>query len=350
MQTINFYIERIIAIALLLLSMISCSKEESSINNLNETIYIRHENADMPAHIHGNGSEKVFLIILHGGPGANGLAYRVNSIRKEIEENNAVVYFDQRGSGVSQGNYCEDDISIDLMVDDVLALAKVIRSKYGKDSKLFLMGHSWGGTLGTAVLLKNQSEFSGWIDVDGAHNHKGLYDEYKRILQITADEQISLGNSIEFWEDMLDDVKAVGSDWSIENHLRLNSLAITAEGTLQDDQIFYESEFDRGDNVQRPNGLQMNWNMGLIGHILDYKNDLNQISYTNRLSEITIPSLVLWGKYDLSVPLIFAHEAHDSLGSNDKEIFIFEKSGHSPFLTEPDLFGDELIEFINTYK
>jgi hypothetical protein len=37
------------------------------------------------------------------------------------------------------------------------------------------MGHSWGGTLGPATLLKDQSDFLGWIDVDGAHNTKDIY-------------------------------------------------------------------------------------------------------------------------------------------------------------------------------
>ena len=74
------------------------------------------------------------------------------------------------------------------------------------------------------------------------------------------------------------------------------------------------------------------------------------INYTDRLSEITIPSLVLWGKHDMVVPIRFAQEAYDNLGSNEKKIVFFEKSGHSPMATEPDLFADEVIEFINQNK
>ena len=157
----NIFLTRLIIVAtmLLILGVISCSKENLNLNNLDETIIVRHKNADMPAYIHGNGSEKVFLIVLHDGPGGNGLKYRVNTIRTEIEKNNAVVYFDQRGSGNSQGNYSDKEVSLDIMAEDVLALAKIIKSKYGNDSKLFLMGHTWGGAMGTAVLLKNQNHF-----------------------------------------------------------------------------------------------------------------------------------------------------------------------------------------------
>jgi pimeloyl-ACP methyl ester carboxylesterase len=197
MQKIILRKRLIIAFIFLMLFNFSCSKEEINYNNLNETFFVRHKNADMPAHVHGNGSEKVFLIILHGGPGGSGIGYRGNTIRSEIEKNNAVVYFDQRGSGSSQGNYTDEDVSIDIMAEDVLALTKVIRAKFGDDSKLFLMGHSWGGTLGPAVLLKNQDEFLGWIDVAGYHDPIGTYEEYKMVLTQSANEQIALGNSID---------------------------------------------------------------------------------------------------------------------------------------------------------
>lgn len=340
----------ILAFTLMMLGNFSCSKEDINLNDLNETFFVRHKQADMPAHVYGNGSKKVFLIILHGGPGGNGLGYRTNTIRTEIEKNNAVVYFDQRGSGTSQGNYAEESVSIDIMAEDVLALAKAIKVKYGDDSKLFLMGHSWGGTLGTAVLLKNQDDFLGWIDVDGSHDPAGTYDEYKMVLTQSANEQIALGNSVDYWQSVLDVVQNIGPNYSTDHHLRLNRLANTVDGVLMEDRFINERMVDLGDKPQRSNGLLDLWNKNQIGYILDYKKGLNEVSFTDRLSEITIPSLILWGKYDHSVPALNAQEAFDNLGSSDKEIFIFEKSGHNPFNTEPNLFSDKVIEFINMHE
>jgi len=339
-----------LAFTLLALFNFSCSKEDFDLNDLDETFFVRHKNADMPAHVHGNGSEKVFLIILHGGPGGVGLGYRVNTIRSEIEKNNAVVYFDQRGSGSAQGNYSEDDVSIDLMAEDVLALAKVIKAKFGDDSKLFLMGHSWGGTLGPATLLKDQDEFVGWIDVNGGHNHAGLYKEYQVILAQSANDQIALGNSVEFWQDVLDVVQNIDTNFSVDNHLRLNTVANKVDEILAQDNIINESTIIFGDNPQRSNGLLDLWNSGKIGRILDYQEGLNEVSYTDRLPEITLPSMVIWGRHDHVIPVKFAHEAFDNLGSLDKELYIFERSGHGPMNTEPDLFSEKVIEFINKYK
>jgi len=337
----------IIGIILSSLSISSCSKEDINSADLNETIFVRHKNADMPARIYGNGSEKVFLIILHGGPGSSGLQYRANTIRTEIEKNNAVVYFDQRGSGSSQGNYAEKDVSIDIMAEDVLALAKVIKAKYGNDAKLFLMGHSWGGALGPATLLKNQSLFAGWIDVNGSHDPKGLYDNYKIVLPKMADNQIALGNSVDYWESILDLVKNTGA-YSLENYYKLNRAANGVAEILASDNVINEAKADFGNDTPSENGPIVNWNKNRIAQILDEKGLNENVSFTARLSEIKLPSIVLWGKYDVVVPTIYAQEAFDNLGACYKELFIFEKSAHSPMYSEPDLFAEKIIEFINT--
>lgn len=341
---------KILAIIIMVLSIFSCSKEESDISDLQETIYVRHKNADMPAYIYGNGSEKVFLIILHGGPGGNGLSYRINTIRTEIEKNNAVVYFDQRGSGNSQGNYSEEDLSVDLMAEDVLALAKVIKTKYGDDSKLFLMGHSWGGTLGPAALLKNQDDFAGWIDVDGTHDPKGLYDNYRVILKENAEEQIALGNSVDHWNEVLDKIQNTSQKYDTDDFFTLNRAALNAENHLEEDKVINEGKTSFSNDTPGHNPFTFLWNSNGITNILAYKKGLwEKVTYTDRLHEITIPSLILWGKYDLVVPTVYAQEAFDNLGSNDKEIYIFEKSAHSPMVNEPDLFADKVISFINSH-
>lgn len=338
-----------IAVALLLLlNIFSCSQEEINLSNLNETIYLRHRQADMPAYIHGNASEKVFLIYLHGGPSGMGLEARINTMITEVEANNAVVYFDQRGSGNAQGNYSEEEVSIDAMAEDVLALVKVLRARYGNDLKFFLMGASWGGTLGPATLLKNQEAFLGWIDVAGAHSPKSMYNEYQISLLDKANEQIALGNSVPHWEGVLELIDKVGSSYSDEDFSKLNGKAHESEVILAKDLVINEQRLLGEDGTERSfpgrNNLQT-----LI--ILTVKKGLyRDVSFTDRLPDITIPSLILWGKHDLVVPTKFAHEAFDHLGAAHKELFIFERTGHSPLESEPDLFAEKVIEFINEYR
>ncbi|GAB1855555.1 alpha/beta fold hydrolase [Flavobacteriaceae bacterium MHTCC 0001] len=346
-KSINIYM-KVLLLAMLLCSVFSCSTDDN-LNNLNETLFVRHKNADMPAYIHGNASEKVFLIILHGGPGGFGLAHRGATIKSKIEKECAVVYFDQRGSGMAQGSYSKDEINIDIMAEDILALAKVIKHKYGNDSKLFLMGHSWGGTLGPASLLKDQSYFLGWINVDGAHNPQNIYTAYINNFRRVALEQIEIGNNIDYWESIIDLTNTVQPTYNLDDLGTLNSEAVEAEIKLRNSGLINKEEEIDSKIIFKYNILTLIRNMIKIQSILD--EDLFQnINYTNRLTEITIPSLVLWGKYDMVVPVQFANESFDNLGSKDKELIVFEKSGHSPMFSEPELFADKVIQFINRHK
>ncbi|MEX0275805.1 MAG: alpha/beta fold hydrolase, partial [Flavobacteriaceae bacterium] len=110
-----------------------------------------------------------------------------------------------------------------------------------------------------------------------------------------------------------------------------------------------ESRFDGV--PENHNSFITSWNTIKIQSILIGNEAIfEKVSYTNRLQEITIPSLVLWGKYDMIVPTVYAQEAFENLGSNDKELFIFQKSAHSPMFTEPDVFAEKVINFINQHK
>jgi len=347
MQKTAIYKLKIVLIAFIVLSISSCSKDED-LGNLSDTIIVRHKNADMPAYIHGNGSEKIFLITLHGGPGGMGLSFRGTAFNS-IENTCAVVYFDQRGSGMAQGNYSEDGITIDIMAEDVLALVKVIRKKYGGDSRFFLLGHSWGGTLGIATLLKNQDEFLGWIQVDGTHNPRDLYLEYIANFERVAAEQIKIGNSISFWESVNKLLVDVDTEFNRDDIQRLNNKAFEAEKKLRSDNLINRPRGGRDDLVFKYNLLTFYWN------VLNTQSKLDPgiqgiLSYTDRLPEIKTPSLILWGKHDMVVPTVLAQEAYDNLGSNIKKLVIFEKSGHSPFGGEADLFAEEVILFIDQNK
>ena len=344
MQLISNTYPKALVVIVVLCTLFSCSKDENT-SNLEDTLFVRHKDADMPAYIHGNASDNIFLIMLHGGPGGIGLGYRGPAF-DSIEKTCAVVYFDQRGSGMAQGSYSEDGINVDIMAEDILALVKVVKRKYGDDAQFFLMGHSWGGALGPATLLKDQSDFLGWINVDGAHNGKGMYSEYISNFRRVASEQIEAENDLEYWNDIIELTSNVAPTYNMNDMRTLNSESFAAENELKNTGLINKQVKNNYNTILNYNLLTMFWNQLNTQSILD--DDLFENSdYTDRLSEITIPSLVLWGKHDMVVPIRFAQEAFDNLGSSEKELVIFKNSGHSPMGTEPNLFAEEVIAFIN---
>ena len=347
MQAIGYAKYKLALIALLVFCLSSCS-EEDDLSDLSDTIIVRHMDADMPAYIFGNGAEKVFLITLHGGPGGMGLSFRGTAFTS-IENTCAVVYFDQRGSGMAQGSYDEDGISIDIMAQDVLALVKVLKLKYGSESRFFLLGHSWGGTLATATLLKDQRDFLGWIQVDGTHSPRDLYAEYLSNFERVAAEQISAGNSIPFWESVNEMVEEVDPQFNRDDVPRLNTKAFDAEQELSGDDLINSPGGGRDDLVFQYNLLTFYWNVLNTQSLLDP--DIQGIlSYTDRLSEITLPTLILWGEYDMVIPVAIAEEAYANIGSSEKRVVIFEKSGHSPMGSVADQFAAEVNLFIDQNK
>jgi len=338
-------ITSIISLALVLLFS-SCEKDDLS-STLSDVLYIKHKGAEMPAYIYGNGKEKIFLIILNGGPGGKGLEYRIGGV-KDLEENYAVVYFDQRGSGMSTGNYSKSEITPALMAEDVLALVKVLKYKYGNDLKLFLLGHSWGGLLGTKVMLTDQSQFKGWIEVDGGHNLKHLYNDLIVRFNEVADGQISENHSIGYWNEVKEKIKNLGDEGcSDENASELNQLGFDSEIYLRKDDVlgkqsgisiditnyFYEESL----LITAISSVVVNNNLSYIW---------TEIDYTQELNTITIPSMVMWGKYDLVIPYNQGEDAYNHLGSSKKTWVSFEESGHSPMMDEYEKFTNEVIKFI----
>ena len=102
--------------------------------------------------------------------------------------------------------------------------------------------------------------------------------------------------------------------YSLQNYYRLNGAANGVARVLAADNVINNAVGDFGNDTPSEKPLRVTWNMNQIGSIFDEKGLNENVSFTNRLSEITIPSLVLWGTYDVVVPTLYAQEAFDNFG------------------------------------
>ena len=153
-----------LSVLLLALLSIGCGRQEIR-QNLDDTIWVRNQGADMPVYVHGNLESKVIMLVVHGGPGGNGPEYRSGSYAEDLENKYAIAYWDQRGQGMSHGKYATEEITIETMVDDLRAVILVLKEKY-KGTKVFVYGHSWGGTLTAKFMVTSdyQNLADGWIE------------------------------------------------------------------------------------------------------------------------------------------------------------------------------------------
>lgn len=334
----------------------SCEKknERATVDIIN----VVRDNATIPAYIYGNVSSEVFIILLHGGPGGSGIGYRGGQYSEMLESEFAVVYTDQRGQGMSQGNFKGETLTPEHLSGDVYALALTIQEKYDTDN-IFLMGHSWGGLLGSQVMtdpLYSQI-FRGWIEVDGAHDMPFTFKSGVRKIDSIATEQIDNGRSIGFWDGAMNTISNFDTvNITIEEFSELNALCYEAEQQLITDGVVWEPDIEfaldaLGGTIFVNNGVTT-FVSSLVSNSTIINNGLIDYSLTDKLKDIDKPSLLLWGKYDMVVPLELGIDAFNKIGvdESDKKLVIFGSSAHSPMVTEPLRFSSEVIEFVDKYK
>lgn len=333
-------------IAIITILIASCNLDKENLNNLNQTIQVRNNNADMPVYLRGNITSKTIILIVHGGPGGNGYQYRQGEWAINLEKKYAIAYWDQRGQGMSQGKYKANKITINQMVEDMNAVVKVLKTKFGENTKIYALGHSWGGTLSAKYVTTKdyQKNINGWIEVDGAHDlKKNKIESVKRYITI-ANEQIAANNHINEWTEILNWVKTIDTtNISKMETNKLNDKGYKAQKWLREDKVL--NKLSKKDTPNSPiNPLTSKITGNFTNSML--ANEISETALTNELHKITIPVLILWGKYDIVVPMALGYDTYNKISSTNKKIVIFEKSGHTPMLYEWQKFNNAIIGFI----
>jgi len=102
---------------------------------------------------------RAILIIVHGLAEHSG-RYK-NVVEYFVPKGYAVYGFDQRGHGRSEGARCYVDRFSDL-ITDLHTFVTMVRG-FHPGTKLFMVGHSIGGTIATAYAIQYQNELAGLV-------------------------------------------------------------------------------------------------------------------------------------------------------------------------------------------
>ncbi len=328
--------------------------------------YVKRDNARFPVWVRGDKDDDTFVVIVHGGPGSTGTQYFHYGAFAGLESQYGVVYWEERASGYSQGNGKggQENLNAEETARDLEAVVDVIQSKYSPKS-VFLLGHSWGGVLGTAFLGNNvdrRQKVDGWIEVSGGHNWELGQELSVAWVQSKAHDFIddfkSSDSEKEYWQEALDwyDANPVG-EWedvdTMQWILRHVAYVEAADG------YFLSCN---GDVVEKHlseiPGLDLHRIMPFSGAWAWFTDqgaplwESQRSITTDKMDQITLPSLIVWGRHDGILPVALAQDAYDRLGTpvSDKSIVIFENSAHSPMFEERDAFNSAVSDFIERYK
>ncbi len=337
----------------LLLIMNSCHKEEITVaTHASNTFYVENNNASMRVLVEGNTASKTFLLFVHGGPGTSSYFYNTDYISQHLEDKYAMVYWDQRNTGGSQGTSNGSKLNLNQYVDDLKKVIDVLKYRWGQDISVFILGHSWGGLITSSFLVTNdnQNMVKGWICMDGNHNFK-LNDELSRQkLLTTGEEQISLGKHVKEWTKIVDYCKAHAGviDYTVSN--TLNGFAADAEEYIDDIEPFNPYRHLKDYAIKNKYPVMPMLLNHMYSSNADFNKDLLNVETSSQLYKVNIPVLLMYGKYDFICPAGLGEDIYSKVSSESKSLFIFEKSGHNGVFQQPDVFCWQIDNFLKNHK
>jgi proline iminopeptidase len=263
------------------------------------------------------------VVFLHGGPG-QGSAHFDALAGPYMERDLRVVYFDQRGSGYSE-RPASGDYALATLIEDVEALRRTLGV-----SKIALMGHSFGGLLALEYAAKYPQNVSHLVFVGG------LWDmdfqcrlRGRRLAELRPDAYARVARD------------TIGPDGKPRNHCGLEFAAFRgAEREAYNTQLMFPDPSVRAriDSVNVAKGVR---NTGELSRALFSGGQRYEFRAYDRL---TMPVVVVAGRHDGAAQPEGLRELAGRLPN--ARYVEYERSGHYPYLDEPDRFAREVTAFV----
>lgn len=345
--------KRIILILLFATFCFSCQKEEITFSaDATDVFYVDNNGASMRVMVNGNTLSNTYLIVIHGGPGAGSFFYDTPYINSTLGSKYALVYWDQRNAGASQGSVNGSRLNLGQMTDDLVKVIEVLKYRYGKNISLFLLAHSFGGMIAIDFLTKNdnQDQLKGYINLDASHNYPLNDTLTRQKLLIESRYQLSLNSSTGSWKQIFDYCNSHKGNFTFEQSQQLETYAGDAENMIDSiKHVNIATEVMKYAISDKYPLTAMLTNL-LYSEDSEFNRELAVTEYSSALSRVKIPVLLLWGRYDFTCPPELGEDFFKRIGSTDKAFMISEKSGHNMIIQDPEFLCDRIDKFLNLHK
>lgn len=326
-----------ILICLILLVIVSPGKVTPIRNEKGEIIegsiaektYINVNGVKIGMFIKGYRADNPVLLFIHGGPGMP--EYFLNtSYPNGLEKYFTVVYYDQRGAGLSYDkDIPKETFTMDQMVEDAAAVTNYLRERFGQD-KIYLLGHSWGSSIGIETVYRYPELYRAYIGMSQVgYNEKAKAQAYHYLADYYEKQQdYKMLKKINIYWD--------GSSWDPTGIVWDESLHKAGVGTTRDMRstaggIFLPVMRDHQYTVREKINI---WR----GRILSQKSGLHNAdskNYIETMNEFKIPIYFFSGAYDYNLSFAVSREYLERIKAPVKGFYLFENSAHSPLFEEP---------------
>jgi pimeloyl-ACP methyl ester carboxylesterase len=304
--------------------IVACVPPESKPKpvRIEEAGYISVGGIEQWVTIRGDDDSNPVLFYVHGGPGAAQSSF-VDTY-SFLEKDFVLVQWDQRGAGQTFKLYGNDtpDFNPERVIADGAELSDYLRERF-PDSRLILMGHSYGSFLATGIRQRRPEMFSAYVGT-GQFTQMGAGIGYQKayLLEAAADrgdqETISWLNSMDpvvingRWFGTLSRyMGATDIEW-------LDSIPELLASSPQIDDHWKEAIRD-GQNFS-------GWR--LVG-------TLPAINLFVTAPTSSAAFCVIQGSVDIQTPTPAAKSYFDLVEAPEKQMYILEGAGHFAIATHP---------------
>ena len=270
------------------------------------------------------------LMVLHGGPGASHdyfLPYLT-----PLARHYQLIFIDERGSGRSQTLEDASGYTVENMVEDVEGVRRALHL-----NQISLLGHSYGGVLAEAYALKYQKNLSHLILASTFSSTKAINEVFVRMKEKMPADARERINKME-----AEGLYGHGKDYEKNRYTTEYMTAAWGDGYFP---YIYQNHPDA--NYDPVDNGKMSWDLyramwGSHGEFV-IDGNLKSVEYTDQLSTIKVPTLIVVGDHDESDPSM-SQTMHEKIAGS--KLVILPKSGHMTFVDQPGMFEKSVEEFL----
>ena len=297
--------------------------------------------------IRGVDSSKPVLLFLHGGPGSPELGF-VKKYNPKLEHDFVVVHWEQRGSGKSYNKKIPiESMNVGQLISDTKELSEYLIKRFNQ-SKIYIMGHSWGSYLGMKTIAKYPELYHCYFGVgqvaDQYRSERISYEWVKEQAMVKGDNKDREKlNAIDFPK-----IDSSGKEWLAYLMNSRNFVDKFGGGLFRE----HNGIIDKFSPVisAREYTLQdkINYALGSLFSIEHLWEEMITDNLFESIDSIKIPVYVFHGIYDYQTSYTVAKEFHEQLKAPKKQFFTFENSAHCPIFDDPERFNGTIRGLLTT--
>lgn len=289
-----------------------------SLGGQEQTILIRAHSADLPV-----------LLYLSGGPGQSDLPYS-RVLFEDLTQDFVVVAWDQRGTGKSYPSlFPTENVTLAQAVADTVELTNYLRDRFDEE-KIYLMGESWGTTLGVLAVQQHPELYHAWIGsgqmVSQRETDRQLYHDILALAERSGNTALT--------EQMLAFGEPPYADTPYPNAVVMGYYDQLGQPyTPPQDYIARGTAANVG-----PWGVlgseyslvdKVNVMRGLIDMFTLMYPQLQGIDFRQDVPRLEVPVIILDGTKELAARRNLTLAWYDQLEAPSKRIYSFDDAGHS---------------------